>query len=125
MTGKAAFGVGSRRIHGEGDLVINQPPSRHPLPSIETIDAFALWMQNLWNRDFLRYEDEYRVKMNMERLLFGLLLIIIDILIYSFVELFKYFCKRIVKGGVVFNFLTFGILLLLFFFFSDSKREEG
>lgn len=81
MTGKAAFGVGSREIHGEGDLVINQPPSSHRSRQslLETIDAFALWMiRHYEERVFFFFFFFYVIKVNIEdecgilaRLLFG------------------------------------------------------
>lgn len=81
MTGKAAFGVGSREIHGEGDLVINQPPSSHRSRQslLETIDAFALWMiRDYEERVFFFFFFFYVIKVNIEdecgilaRLLFG------------------------------------------------------
>lgn len=69
MTGKAAFGVGSREIHGEGDLVINQPPSSHRSRQslLETIDAFALWMiRDYEERVFFFFFFFYVIKVNIE-----------------------------------------------------------
>lgn len=69
MTGKAALGVGSREIHGEGDLVINQPPSSHRSRQslLETIDAFALWMiRDYEERVFFFFFFFYVIKVNIE-----------------------------------------------------------